>query len=157
MPPRPIARPRPLARAGRHTTAGCLSKQEQYALYPLFWQNLLWGWGGVLPDEHRERVLSDIAQASGLEPANAEYAITAMDQLFPVENGWWRHFDNADYEFVMLTPFHFQGIGVFHQMLRFGATKYHEYVTTGQYTASDFARRNNALVKLVTEASGGGG
>ena len=46
-----------------------LSNQEQYALYPLFWQNLLWGWGGVLPNEHRERVLADIAHASGLEPA----------------------------------------------------------------------------------------
>jgi hypothetical protein len=130
-----------------------LSKQKQYTLYPLFWQNLLWGWGGVLPDQHRKWVLSEIARASGLDPSNAEIAITAMDQLFPVDNGWWRHFDNADYAFVMLTPFHFQGLGVFHQMVRFRAKTYPEYVTTGEYTARDFARRNNALVRLVTEAS----
>jgi hypothetical protein len=54
----------------------------------------------------------------------------------------------------MLTPYHLQGIGAFHQMVRSGATKYSEYVTTGQYTARDLARRNNALVALLTEAAG---
>lgn len=53
----------------------------------------------------------------------------------------------------MLTPFHFQGIGAFHQMMRADAEGYDRYVTSGQYTARDLARRNNALVALLDEAS----
>lgn len=34
-----------------------LGEQPQYALYPLFWQKLMWGWGGILPDERRGQVL----------------------------------------------------------------------------------------------------
>lgn len=45
---------------------GWLRSQMSYWLFPLFWQNFLWAWGGILPDEHRDEVLADVAAASGL-------------------------------------------------------------------------------------------
>jgi hypothetical protein len=130
-----------------------LGSQPKYWLFPLFWQNYLWGWGGLLPDQHRERVLGDIATASGLSPAEAESALQALDHLFPIDGGWHRHFENADYQFVVLTPAPFQGLGAFHQLRRAGVETYHDYVPTGQYTESDFVRRHNATVALIESAN----
>lgn len=116
-----------------------LKAQPRYWLYPLFWQNFLWGWGGLLPDAHRDLVIADVAAASGLDAAEAEVALQALDRLFPVATQWHHHFSNADYQFVILTPAPFQGLGAFHQLRRSGQAEYRTYVATGQYTAADFA------------------
>lgn len=129
-----------------------LEGQPKYWLYPLFWQNFLWGWGGLIPDAHRERVIADCAVASGLEPGEAGVALEALDRLFPIATQWHHHFSNADYQFVILTPAPFQGLGAFHQLRRADHEDYRTYVSTGQYTAADFARRHNAAVSLLEGA-----
>lgn len=126
-----------------------LERQPKFWLFPIFWQNFLWGWGGLLPDEHRAKVLEDVAALSGLEVEEAEIAMQAFDEVFPIDGGWHHHFPTADYQFVKLTPAAFQGLGAFHQLQRSGLQTYREYVTTGRYTASDFAQRNNAAVALL--------
>lgn len=130
-----------------------LGRQPKYWLFPLFWQNYLWGWGGVLPDEHREGVLFEIGAATGLAGSEIDAALAALDQLFPTESGWHHHFSNADYQFVKLVPAPLQGLGAFHQLRWAGAEDYDEYVTTGQYTASDLARRHNTAVSLLEAES----
>jgi hypothetical protein len=130
-----------------------LGRQPKYWLFPLFWHNYLWGWGGVLPDEHREGVLSEIGAASGLAGDEIDAALNAFDELFPTEAGWHHHFSNADYQFVKLMPAPLQGLGAFHQLRWSGAEDYHNYVTTGQYTASDLARRHNTAVSLLEAES----
>ena len=126
-----------------------LEKQPKFWLYPVFWQNYLWGWGGLLPDEHRSTVLGDIAVIAGLMLEEAEMALHAFDELFPIDGGWHHHFSNADYQFVKMTPAAFQGLGAFHQLRRAGLSRYDEYLKSGRYTASDFAQKNNAAVALL--------
>lgn len=130
-----------------------LGQQKEYWLYPVFWQNYLWGWGGLLPDQHRDEVLGDVATASGLTLEEAEPALEVLDRLFPVAGEWHHHFPNADYRFVKLTPAPFQGLGAFHQLRRAGVDAYQNYVPTGRFTSSDFANRHNAAVNLLAAES----
>lgn len=126
-----------------------LQSQPSYSLFPVYWQNLLWGWGGLIPHQHRSTVEREISEVVGLEPSAATIAQQAMDQLFPISKGWFRSLDNAAYRFVTLTPWPMQGIGAFHQMARAGHTEHRSYVPDGQYTATDFVRRQNAAVQLL--------
>jgi hypothetical protein len=131
-----------------------LKRQPNYWLFPLLWQNFLWGWGGLLPDDARSSTLADLAEASGLSVDDAEVALQAFDELFPIESGWLRRLSTAAYQYVLLTPWHFQGLGAFHQLLRAGHKKYEEWDLSGRYTRHDFASRHNALVKLLEGAGG---
>jgi hypothetical protein len=130
-----------------------LGRQPRYWLFPVFWQNFLWAWGGLLPDDHREDVLAHIEDACGMERGDSARALQALDQLFPTERGWIRRLDIANYEFVLMTPFQFQGVGAFHQLMRAGLDQYRRYVPSGQYTAQHFASRHNAAAALVAEAA----
>jgi hypothetical protein len=130
-----------------------LEQQVDYWLFPVFWQNYLWGWGGLLPDEHYDATLADIARASGLSAEHAAPALEAYDKLFPIEGGWHHHYSNADYQFVKMTPAPFQGLGAFHQLTRAGTSDYRAFLPSGQYTASDFARAHNSAVNLLAAES----
>ena len=130
-----------------------LGRQPEYWLYPVFWQNYLWGWGGLLPDSHRDSTLDDICSVTGLPRDRAADALKAFDILFPIEGGWHHHYGNAEYAFVKMTPGPFQGLGAFHQLTKAKATDYREFVPEGQYTASDLARAHNSAVDLLTAES----
>lgn len=41
-----------------------LRNQPNYWLFPLFWQNFLWGWGGLLPDDARDAAIADLAHVA---------------------------------------------------------------------------------------------
>jgi hypothetical protein len=133
-----------------------LQQQPRYWLFPLFWQNFLWAWGGLLPLDHRDGVMTQIEAASGMNSGDGANAMAALDNLFPTNQGWIRTFEDfASYQFVLMTPFHFQGVGAFHQLSLAGLTEYDQYLPTGQYTAQHFAARHNAAAALVAEAAGG--
>jgi hypothetical protein len=135
-----------------HAGLSWLADQPDYWLYPLFWQNFLWGWGGILPDDRREDILAKIASACGLLPDRVGSALLAFDKLFPIPNGWQRRAGDTSYEFVLLTPFHFQGLGLFHQAESLSITDYRLFAPSGRYTATNLAARHNAAVRLMEEA-----
>ena len=132
------------------TAARELRQRPQYSRYALFWQILLWGWGGLILDDFREDEEQALARQSGLDRTNVESALGAFDLLFPSGNEWIRRMNTANYRFVAMVPWPFMGIGAFRRIVDHGVERYEALGLSGDFTTRDLARRHVAAATLLS-------
>ncbi|MEV7395688.1 hypothetical protein [Aeromicrobium sp. NPDC092404] len=91
-----------------------LMAQDNYALYPTFWQQFLWGWGGFYLTDREAEEFEWMSKYSGIPAAEIPIALEAFDHFFPWA-GWFTSLGSAPIRWLKLTPFLFQGIGAHHR------------------------------------------
>ncbi|MEX0875494.1 MAG: hypothetical protein WD646_01675 [Actinomycetota bacterium] len=128
-----------------------IAKLPEMNRYPLFWQIFLGAWGGFILGDHEEKDIENLAAQSGIAVENVPHALSAMDLLFPLEDGWIAGTSTANYRVTKMMPWGLEGIGAFHRRVRYECEEFDELATTGRYTAHDLAKWNNYGVALLKE------
>jgi len=67
-----------------------LSTAKSFRLFPIFWQVFLWTWGGFLLQDRLDEEYGLLEKETGVPVDEIPIALTAFDEVFPVENGWFR-------------------------------------------------------------------
>lgn len=96
-----------------------LMEQDHYALYPTFWQQFMWGWGGLYLTDREDEEFAWMSKHSGIPAHEIPTALEAFDHFFPM-GGWWFEPGTAPVRILKMTPYLFQGIGAHHRRVEYG-------------------------------------
>lgn len=126
-----------------------LAQQPNFHLYAVFWQQLLWGWGGFFLEHRAEEEFAWMAEYSGIPVEEIPTALEAFDRVFPIPDGWFRTPGPTDIRVVAMVPWQFQGIGAHHRRCHYDIENLDDLGGRG-YTASDLGRRISETVKILS-------
>ena len=86
-------------------SASQISRMPGFTKYPVFWQLLLWIWGGFFMGPKKDDELLGIAQQTGMQLGEAQSALSAFDVLFPIDgSSWVKDVKEADCVVIKLVP-----------------------------------------------------
>lgn len=125
-----------------------LSSAKSFRLFPVFWQSFLWSWGGFLLKDRLADEYSLLEAETGVPVADIPAALSAFDEIFPIENGWFREPPGDMRRVFILMPAAMRGLGAFRRLCRIKAEKYSD-LKCDQETARRMAWDNNAGARLL--------
>jgi hypothetical protein len=125
-----------------------LSAAKSFQLFPIFWQTLLWSWGGFILNEYRDEEFAQLERETGVPAAEMPIALSAFDEIFPVRGGWFRNVDEGHRSVLILMPAAMRGLGAHRRKLSravkdFGDRK------CAEPTKAALVNDNNALANLL--------
>lgn len=129
-----------------------IKSHSHYEKYPVFWQHLLWLFGGFILDDYKNQDYRLLSMKTGVPIEEIPNALKAFDLLFPVTGGWFVP-GNANSKITYLKMFSipFMGIGANYRRLMYSGEKgYGGLNLTGNYTRKDLIAWNNLIVKVLT-------
>jgi hypothetical protein len=133
-----------------HSGFSKLSDDPFFHRYALFWQVLLWGFGGFLLEDREETEFDFLSTQTGIPIEEIPNALRAFDLLFPSRGGSWIvNPGNSSCTIVKLVPVFFRGLGAFQRRLRYNVDDYNKLGYT-DFTANDLINWNNASVSFLT-------
>jgi len=129
-----------------------LRAQPTFHRYAVFWQQLLWGWGGFYLTHMKHQEFSWMAELSGVPESEIPTALETFDHLFPISGGWFVTAGPTSVSMVKMMPVPFRGIGAHNRRQHYGWMDAAGYSAVGgaQYTGNDLVKWNNAAYKLLT-------
>lgn len=125
-----------------------LSTATSFHMFPVFWQVFLWGWGGFLLKDRLDEEYADLEKETEVPRDEIPVALSAFDNLFPMEGGWFREPANDSRKVLILMPSAMRGVGAFRRKVRMGVDNYgnlgYKDSTTGRLT-----REHNTGARLL--------
>ncbi|WP_049653483.1 hypothetical protein [Kitasatospora sp. MY 5-36] len=126
-----------------------LRKQPNFRLYPTFWQQFLWGWGGFFLEDRKGKEFEWMSTYSGIPAKEIPSALEAFDRFFP-SNGWFTTPGRTDVHMLKLVPMVFQGIGAHHRRVQYDlGNNLSALNASGPYTRGDLGKRINCTVDFL--------
>src|SRR5258708_4961052 len=108
-----------------------LSAATSFRLFPVFWQVILWSWGGFFLKDRLEEEYALLESETGVPMDEIPLALSAFDSVFPTEGGWFREPDGETRKVVILMPAAMRGIGAYRRLVRSGAEHYKDMKCDG--------------------------
>ncbi|MFE7028817.1 hypothetical protein ACFU9Y_00795 [Streptomyces sp. NPDC057621] len=131
-----------------HSGMAWLREQPNFRLYPTFWQQLLWGWGGFYLDDREEKEFEWMAKLSGIPIDEIPTALEAFDHFFPISDGWFVTAGQTDMHMVKMVPWIFQGLGAHLRRAQYGSD-FSKLDPSSQFTRGDLVKRINCTVDFL--------
>jgi len=131
-----------------------LSAAASFRQFPVFWQVLLWSWGGVLRTDNEQEEFAQLSIETGVPVEEIPLALSAFDQLFPTPGGWFRQPGGGDSRSVLLLmPAAIRGIGSYRRLL---FAKVNEYSKIGiaEVSAQRMQSDHNTGARLLDSEDG---
>lgn len=125
-----------------------LSTHSSFPLFPYFWQVFLFSWGGFILKDRRDEEHEALSEQTGVPVEDVPFALTAFDQLFPVNGGWIADVKAGAREVVKMMPQCLRGIGVFHRHHLYNVQHPDEIGLSG-FAASHLVDDHNCGVRLL--------
>jgi hypothetical protein len=126
-----------------------LRVQPTFHRYGLFWQQLLWGWGGFYIEDRKDVEFDYMSKYCGIPASEIPTALDAFDRFFPIsQSSWWSTSQYHGMQILKLVPMVFQGIGAHSRRQEYELADYTSF-DGAPYTASNLARWNNCTVEFL--------
>jgi hypothetical protein len=125
-----------------------LSSSKSFRLFPVFWQVFLWSWGGFLLKDRLDEEYAQLEKETGVPVNEIPVALTAFDEVFPVQNGWFREPPGDTRRVLILMPAPMRGIGAYRRLRSKGVEEYTD-LGCGEGTARRMAGDHNTVVRLL--------
>ena len=129
-----------------------IKKDKYFYLYPVFWQNFLWLFGGFILEDYREQEYKLFSMKTGIPTSEINNALNAYDKLFPVTNSWFKIGDNnSNITTMNLMPVPFMGVGAnYRKRIYTEDNHYNSLSLTGTHTKNNLVKWNNLTVKVLS-------
>jgi hypothetical protein len=125
-----------------------LSASKNFRLFPVFWQTLLWSWGGFLLNDHIDEEFAQLERETGVPKDEIPLALEAFDEIFPIQGGWFRNVDGGRCRVLILMPAVLRGLGAHRRRISKGVKEFKE-LGYAETTKGAMAKDNNALANLL--------
>jgi hypothetical protein len=125
-----------------------LSVAKSFRLFPAFWQTFLWSWGGFLLKDHLEDEYAQLARETGVPVDEIPLALTAFDEIFPINGGWLRDANDGGRRVLILMPAAMRGIGAHRRRITAGEKEFRELELKDE-VKMELARDNGAAATLL--------
>lgn len=125
-----------------------LSRAKSFRLFPVFWQTFLWSWGGFLLGDRLEQEYALLEAETGVLKEEIPIALSAFDQVFPIEGGWFRNPVGDNRRVLILMPAAIRGLGAYRRLMQGGVEEYSELKCSAD-TAWKMAGDHNSAVRLL--------
>ena len=125
-----------------------LSAAKSFRLFPVFWQTLLWSWGGFLCKDRLEEEFAALEKETGVPVNEIPLALTAFDEIFPLHRGWFREPYGDDRRLLILMPAAMRGLGAHRRRISKGKEEFKD-LGFGELTTARMVTDNNALATLL--------
>ncbi len=126
-------------------------KDPYFVRYPLFWQTLLWCFGGFLLTDRLDQEYAALEAYTGIPVSEVPNALRALDVLFPVDGGegsWLANLGATHIQIVKMVPCVFRGLGANHRRQLYG--KAYEDLGYTDWTAQRLSEWANATFNLLS-------
>jgi hypothetical protein len=135
-----------------HSGMTWLREQPSFRRYAIFWQQLLWGWGGFYLDDREEQEFEWMSTYSGIPADEISTALEAFDRFFPIPSGWFITAGATDVRMVKMVPWIFQGIGAHHRRVQYRLNDQRDLSglnPSSWYTLRDLGKRINCTIDFL--------
>lgn len=132
-----------------------IKKDDYFHLYPVFWQNFLWLFGGFILEDYKEQEYKILSMKTGIPASNINNALHAYNKLFPVPNGWFKVGDgNSNITTLNFMPVPFRGLGAnYRKRIYTDDNNYDSLRLTGNHTKNNLIRWNNLTVSVLSDTT----
>jgi len=129
-----------------------IKKDKFFHLYPVFWQNFLWLFGGFILEDYKEHEYKILSMKTGIPISEIENALNSYNKLFPVAQGWFKAGNhNSNITTMNFMPVPFMGVGANYRKRIYTETNdYDSLNLTGTHTKNNLIRWNNLTVKVLS-------
>jgi hypothetical protein len=117
-----------------------LKSMKSFLRLPVFWQTLMWSWGGFILTDREQQEFELLAKETGVLVDDIPIALTAFDKLFPVAGGWFKQPGYDQRRVLMQMPAVLRGMGAFRRLAMYGVDGYDKLGykdSTGNHMAQD--------------------
>lgn len=128
-----------------------IKTHKEFHLYPVFWQQFMWLFGGFILEDCREHEYKLLAMKTGLSEGEIGNALTAMDLLFQRSDSWFAYgTENSNITCLKAFPVPFMGVGAnLRRLLYSDDQSFQMLPVTGRHTIDDLVKWNNLLVEWL--------
>lgn len=124
-----------------------LSQEPQFRRYALFWQVLLWGFGGFLLADRLDEEYGALSEQTGIPVAEVPRALQAFDKLFPHSGSWLTSSGWSSLRVVKMFPYPMRMVGAVQRMRMYSLKQYGD-LAYGDYTVKDLVRWHNKGIEF---------
>ena len=130
-----------------------ISSDPYFHLYPIFWQNFLWLFGGFILNDYKEKEYEMLSKITGIPISEIPNAFNAYDALFPIPDGWFQELTpNSNIRVIKMFSIPFMGIGANLRLFKYTKNnKYDELSVSGKFTLRDLKKWNNLTYKILAK------
>ena len=128
-----------------------LRTHKAFKQYALFWQVLLWGFGGFVLTTYKAEEYAWLAEQTGVPVEEVPNALKAFDILFPMGTSWLTQLGGSDCQIVKMVPSHFRGIGAYQRLRRLAKENYPE-LDCDAFGAQLLINWHNCMVEFLAVA-----
>jgi len=130
---------------------GIIKDEPYYHKYPVFWQNFLWLFGGMILEDYKEQEYKILSLKSGIPVTEIDTALAVYQKLFPVNGGWFvGPSGNSNIKHMKMMPLPFMGIGAnYRKAIYTEDDSFESLKLTGTYTLSNLISWNNLAVEVM--------
>ena len=125
-----------------------LGAAKSFRLFPVLWQVFLWSWGGFLLKDRLDDEYAQLASETGVPADEIPLALTAFDEIFPINGGWLRDTNDNGRRVLILMPAAMRGIGAHRRRIQDGAKDFKE-LKLNEEVKTELARDNGAAATLL--------
>jgi len=128
-----------------------IRNDEYFHRYPIFWQNFLWLFGGMILEDYKDQDYKLLSLKSGMPVSAIDRALSVYEILFPVSDGWFiGPTRNSNIRHMKMLPLPFLGIGANYRKAMYTEDdSFHSMNISGTYTMSDLIKWNNLAVDIM--------
>ncbi|MBB4684636.1 hypothetical protein [Amycolatopsis jiangsuensis] len=126
-----------------------LSRQHTFYRYALFWQNILWNWGGFVLTDQIDDEHAWMSEESGVPVDEIASAMLAFDKFFPSSSSWITDFSGSKLSVVKLVPAYFRGIGCHRRNVRYNWDNSLKSVLLSKYSKQCISKWNHSAVQFL--------
>jgi hypothetical protein len=130
-----------------------IAKCPHFHLYPIFWQWVMWLFGGFILKDKEKQEYAILSEKTGIPIDEIPDAFNSYELLFPMNNGWFMDLpSDSNIRIMQMFPVPFMGVGAnYRRLLYTKGGKFNELELSGQYTLSDLIKWNNLLIDVLRQ------
>ena len=128
-----------------------ISKHKYFHKYPVFWQWLMWIFGGFILKDYEEKEYEILSQKTGIPIDEISTALESYQILFPRDDGWFMDLSPAsNIKMMKMFPVPFMGVGAnYRRLLYTKSGKFEDLKLTGMHTLNDLIKWSNLTVEVL--------
>ncbi len=129
-----------------------ISTHKYFSKYPVFWQWFLYGFGGFILDDLKDKEYQLLSEKTGVPLDEIDNAFDAYGLLFPNNEGWFLNVPNTNIRALKLFSVPFRGIGANLRRYYYTSNQSFEELKdqlNGGYTYNDLLSWNNLTVEVL--------